>query len=78
MSVEKRRADRGVRKDDVAAALDVAADAVCASPVDVESGSEITSFRPTCLTFGLPSARVVARANAGVYPMSATGAGRRQ
>lgn len=65
MSVENRRADTGVCAIDVVAVLE--ANEGCDSSVDVERGSEITSLRPTCLTFGLPSSRVVARANAGMY-----------
>jgi hypothetical protein len=67
MSVEKRRADTGVRGVDGAAVLAVEADESCESSAGLERGTEITSFRPTCLTFGLPSSRVVARANADEY-----------
>jgi hypothetical protein len=66
MSVEKRRADTGVRGGDEEEVLGVEVDDDCESSVGFDNGSDITSFKPTCLTFGLPSARFVARANAVV------------
>lgn len=68
--MEKRRADRGVRGGDEAEVLDVEVDDDCESSVDLDNGSDITSFKPTCLTFGLPSARFVASANAVVDVIS--------